>query len=203
MNPTIIGISGGSGSGKTTSALLLQKKIHNPSFILSQDRYYYDQSQLFNHDGGSINFDHPNSIEFSLMAQHLAQMKQGKSIEAPCYDFTTHKRKKEKDQIEPTRFIIVEGILIFSQSIIRELLNYRFYIDANEENRFLRRLSRDVKERGRSRHGVLNQIKQQVKPMHDQFVESSKQYAHAIIKNNSRPDQLENQINQIVQKHHW
>ena len=203
MNPTIIGISGGSGSGKTTSAIVLQQKIKSPSFILSQDRYYYDRSHLFDHDGGMINFDHPSSIEFSLMATQLTQLKQGQNIAAPSYDFVTHQRRKETDQIAPYEFIIVDGILIFSQPPIRAILDYRFYVDADEENRFMRRISRDTKERGRTKKGVLDQINRQVKPMHDQFVEPSKKYAHIVIQNNHEPAQLENQLDQIINQYHW
>ena len=201
----IIGIAGGSGSGKTTSSKLLREKLGGggDSLILFQDRYYIDQSQHFDQDGGIINFDHPSAIDFDLMAEQLGMLKKGHSIEAPRYDFATHTRLKNKDLISPRHFIIVDGILILSQQVIREQLDYRCYVDAPEQQRFERRLERDVRERGRSPKGVKRQIYQQVKPMHDQFVEPSKQYAHIILRNSKTFDELSQQLDQIISGQGW
>ncbi len=178
----IIGIAGGSGSGKTTFARRLRDRLGvENSEVLGQDSYYIDQSNKFDHDGGSVNFDHPESLDFSLMAKHLKMLKHGENIEVPIYDFATHKRLNETIKLTPKKIIFVDGILIFSQPQVVEWLDYKIFIDCEESLRFERRLSRDVKERGRTPEGVKAQFINQVKPMHDEFVEPSKSVACDIV----------------------
>ncbi len=178
----IIGIAGGSGSGKTTFATRLRARLgEEHSEVLGQDSYYIDQSNKFDHDGGAVNFDHPSSLEFSLMASHLLELKNGKSIDVPIYDFATHKRLPKADKLAPKRIIFVDGILIFSQPEVVNCLDHKIFIDCEEELRYTRRLDRDVKERGRTPEGVRAQFQAQVKPMHDEFVEPSKSVACDIV----------------------
>jgi uridine kinase len=174
----IIGISGGSGSGKTTFA----NSLHNlfgpeHSSLLQQDSYYHDHRHLFDYDGGSVNFDHPDTIDFALLAQHLKMLKARRSIKVPVYDFEAHSRLEQTRTLHAQRLILMEGMLIFSQQAVRECLDLKVYIDTQEPVRFSRRLSRDARERGRDPKGVEQQYKSHVKPMHDLFVEPSKDYA--------------------------
>ncbi len=183
----MIGVAGGSGSGKTTLAKELLKFCSEKNLkaqILRQDSYYIDQSDKFDKDGGAVNFDHPDSLEFSLLVEHLKELKQGKSISIPIYDFATHTRARHCEIMAPSPIIIVDGILIFSQPGIVEELDLKIFVDASEENRYQRRLNRDVKERGRTEEGVRDQFFNQVKPMHDEFVEPSKGLADVVIDNN-------------------
>lgn len=181
--PYIIGVAGGSGSGKTFFARELQKILGDEKCtILYQDNYYIDQSQSFDGDGGSVNFDHPESLDFALLAQGLAALKAGKSIKVPIYDFATHTRKNETLDCHPKKIILVDGILILDSKLVREELNEAIFFDTPEELRFKRRLERDVHERGRTAEGVKKQFDLQVKPMHNQFVEPSKNYAQTIVK---------------------
>lgn len=178
----IIGIAGGSGSGKTTFATRLRTLLgEQHSEVLGQDSYYIDQSNRFDHDGGSVNFDHPSSLDFPLMAQHLQKLKQGLTIKVPIYDFATHKRLPAADILTPKRVIFVDGILIFSQPNVVDCLDHKIFIDCDEGTRYERRLNRDVKERGRTPEGVEAQFIKQVKPMHDKFVEPSKSVACDIV----------------------
>ncbi len=185
--PLLVGISGGSGSGKTTFARMLnqflnQKLGEGTSAILAQDHYYIDQSAKFRGDGDpAVNFDHPSAIEFSLLAKHLEQLKIGKAIEVPIYDFVTHTRKRESTPFIPRPIIIVDGMLLLSQALIRPWLDHGIFVDAPEEIRYSRRLKRDVVERGRTPEGVEKQFKAQVKPMHDQFIEPSIEFASQVV----------------------
>jgi uridine kinase len=178
----LIGIAGGSGSGKTTLALEAQRMLGpERCTILSQDHYYFDQSKHFDADGGKVNFDHPNSIDFDLMVSHLKLLREGRSIELPIYDFATHSRLPRTQNFVSKDFIIVEGTLILTQAHLRELLDESFFIDTPERIRFERRLRRDVEERGRDPEGVRKQFDLQVRPMHEQFVEPSKSHAKSVI----------------------
>ena len=195
----IIGISGGSGSGKTTFARQLHLKLgESISNMLAQDHYYIDQSARFTSDGESVNFDHPDSIDFELLQQHLLQLKAGKSIEVPIYDFATHKRLLKTKRLQPPPVLLLDGTLILSQPKIRECLAESFFIDTPEEVRYARRLSRDVAERGRKPEGVQKQFLKQVKPMHDLFVEPSKGFATQIVSGNSSFDAP---VNEWARKH--
>lgn len=176
--PFIIGVAGGSGSGKTYFARELQRQLGiDVCEIIYQDNFYIDQSKKFDFDGGSVNFDHPSSIDFELLGKQLAQLKSGQPADIPIYDFVTHSRKSETIFIEPKPVIIVDGILIFHAENVRIHFDDMVYFDTPEQLRFDRRLERDVKERGREPEGVRNQFLKQVKPMHDQFVEPSKTFA--------------------------
>ena len=185
--PYLIGVAGGSGSGKTFFAEALKQKLHKLNGkdiceIVCQDNFYIDQSKEFDRDGGSVNFDHPNSIDFLLLAKHLNILKTGLNTEIPIYDFASHKRKTETIHVEAKKIIIVDGILIFHSDIVRSLFDDLIFFETPEDLRFSRRLTRDVKERGRSEAGVREQFLKQVKPMHDLFVEPSKCFANRIVK---------------------
>jgi len=180
MKSFVIGIAGGSGSGKTTLADALKNALGERSAILYQDSYYIDQSHRFDGDGGSVNFDHPESLEFSLMARHLRELKSGRSVEVPCYDFATHKRLQKTENFKCPEVVIVDGTLLLSQSEICDALDLAVFVDTPESLRYERRLARDVSERGRTPDGVLKQFTRQVKPMHDLFVEPSKAHAQLV-----------------------
>jgi len=181
----IVGVAGGSGSGKTYFVRSLVKAlgVKNCSVLL-QDNYYFDQSARFDFDGGSVNFDHPSSLDFDLLSLHLADLKLGKVIDVPTYDFKTHSRMKEVIKTSPKKFVIVDGILILSQEKVRMHFHESVFVETSEELRFSRRLKRDVQTRGRTPEGVKAQFLNQVKPMHDQFVEPSKEFANILISEN-------------------
>ncbi len=178
----IVGIAGGSGSGKTTFAKKLAEQLgEDLCAILGQDSYYIDQSHKFDGDGGTVNFDHPASLEFDLMSSHLKALKCSESIEVPIYDFATHKRLEKTITFKPKPVILVDGILILSIPSVRSELDEAIFIDCDENLRYERRLNRDVVERGRTPLGVFKQFHNQVKPMHDQFVEPSKKSATLVV----------------------
>jgi uridine kinase len=192
MEVRIVGVAGGSGSGKTTFAKRLREKIgEEHCCVLGQDSYYFDQSDRFDHDGGSVNFDHPNSLDFNLLAEHLSELKKGNNVNIPIYDFATHSRSSEPLNLSPKKIIFVDGILIFSQPQVVKELDYKIYIDCPENLRFERRLNRDVNERGRTKEGVKNQFYKQVKPMHDLFVEPSKEVACSVVNVDNFDKQVE------------
>jgi uridine kinase len=178
----ILGVAGGSGSGKTYFAKELQKALGPLATIVYQDNFYIDQSHRFDHDGGSVNFDHPESLDLRLLAKCLAELKTGNGTNIPVYDFKTHSRLKEELPVAPTKIVIVDGILIFHPDYLREQFDEMVFFDTPESLRFERRLERDVVERGRTVEGVKAQFLKQVKPMHDEFVEPSKTHAHTIVK---------------------
>ena len=178
----IISISGGSGSGKTTLARWVQERLGLKTQILSQDHYYFDQSHRFDRDGGSVNFDHPSAIEWGLLEKHLQDLKKGKSIEVPRYDFATHSRLKEKDPFEPSDVVVVDGTLLLSQKELLDFFDIKVFLDVPESLRYESRLKRDVNERGRTPEGVQAQFMGQVKPMHDQYVQPSQRHADWILR---------------------
>jgi uridine kinase len=179
---TLLGISGGSGSGKTTFSKLLSEALA-PSHcsMIAQDSYYIDQSAHFQGDGENVNFDHPSSLDFPLLAIHLAALKKGQAIQVPTYDFVTHTRRPETTTVHPKKVILVDGTLILSQPPIRDLLDYSLFIQTSEQVRFDRRYHRDLVERGRQPEGIRKQFYRQVKPMHDEFVEPSLTFATQVI----------------------
>lgn len=177
----VIGISGGSGSGKTTLARELVNQLGPRAAILYQDWYYRDQSHRFDRDGGSVNFDHPDALEFELLAQHLAELRSGRSIKTPQYDFVTHQRRAEPLPFTCREVVVVDGILILHAELVRPHLDLAIFVKTPEELRFSRRLERDVAERGRTPEGVKAQFQNQVKPMHDQFVEPSQTHADHVV----------------------
>ena len=183
QNSFLLGVSGGSGSGKTYFAEALQAALgREVCEIISQDNYYHDQSQRFDFDGGSVNFDHPDSLDFELLAKHLAAFKRGEEVDIPLYDFKTHSRLKETLHVKPKPVIVIDGILIFHPPAVRSQFDTLIYFDTAEALRFSRRLERDTKERGREPAGVRNQFLKQVKPMHDLFVEPCKAHAMTVIR---------------------
>lgn len=178
---TLIGVAGGSGSGKTTYAAQLCEFLElENSAILLQDSYYKDHSKVFKGDG-SVNFDHPDALDWDLMVDHLLALKSGKAIEVPIYNFTTHSREDRTRRQEPRKYIIVDGILIFAVPKVASLFDVKVFVDTAEPLRFERRLDRDVKERGRTKEGVLAQYQKTVLPMHDEFVEPSKDNADLVL----------------------
>ncbi len=185
--PYILGVAGGSGSGKSFFSEALVRELlkscgRNVCEIVYQDNFYIDQSQRFDRDGGAVNFDHPDSIDFSLLAAHLKILKAGQATDIPTYDFATHKRKSETLRIEPENIIIVDGILIFHSLEVRKLFDDLIFFQTPEDLRYQRRLERDVRERGRTPEGVREQFLKQVKPMHDLYVEPSMTFANTIVK---------------------
>lgn len=176
----ILGVAGGSGSGKTYFAKELKEALGDLATIVYQDNFYIDQSHRFDHDGGAVNFDHPDSLDLRLLAICLAELKTGQSTNIPIYDFKTHSRLKDQLLINATRIVIVDGILIFHPDYLREQFDEMIFFDTPESLRYERRLERDVNERGRTPEGVKAQFLSQVKPMHDQFVEPSKVHAHKV-----------------------
>ena len=178
----LIGVAGGSGSGKTTFARMLQANLkENFCGILAQDSYYRDRSKEFDRDGGKVNFDHPDAVEFPLMIEHLEKLKSNQDISVPQYDFVAHKRLEEHFIFVWRPVVILDGTLILSQPGLRGLLDFAYYIDTSEEIRFQRRLYRDVRERGRTPDGVQQQFNSQVRPMHDLYVEPTKTIADRVI----------------------
>lgn len=181
-NCIIIGVAGGSGSGKTTVAHNLIKTFKAEDAVLvEQDAYYKELTGLTLEERAKVNFDHPNSIEFDLLREHLLTLKSGKAIERPIYDFSMHSRKEEKVTINPSRIIIVEGILIFAVPEIRELFDVKIFVDTDADEMLLRRIERDINERGRTFDSVRDQYLSTVKPMYLEFAEPSKRYADIII----------------------
>ncbi|MDO5787919.1 MAG: uridine kinase [Fusobacterium sp.] len=178
----IIGVAGGSGSGKTTVANNLVKAFKAEDAVLvEQDAYYRELLNMSIEEKAKVNFDHPDSIEFELLRKHLEMLKEGKSIDRPIYDFTTHSRKEGAVRINSSKIIIVEGILIFAVPEIRELLDVKIFVDTDADEMILRRIERDMNERGRSFESVKNQYLTTVKPMFLEFCEPSKRYADVII----------------------
>ncbi len=187
----IIGIAGGSGSGKTYFARALFESIgQEHCALVYQDNFYIDQSSKFDFDGGSVNFDHPSSLDFDLLAEKLRQLKSGKDTQIPIYDFATHQRKTETYHQPTKKIILVDGILIFHPENVRVLFDEMIFFDTAQDLRFKRRLERDVHERGRTPEGVHNQFFKQVKPMHDQFVEPSKEFADYVVKDSGDYDKV-------------
>lgn len=202
MSVTIIGIAGGSCSGKTTFSRRAKEKLGlDNCSVLFQDNYYIDQSHRFDEDGGSVNFDHPNSLDFPLMAKHLSMLKKGESVEVPLYDFATHTRKPESLQFSPKKIVLVDGILLLSQKSLVEIFDTSIFIECDPEIRFQRRLDRDVAERGRTPEGVKAQFDKQVEPMHQEFVESSKTRAALVISQEEYLNNMDDYINKLAQQY--
>jgi uridine kinase len=180
--PLVIGIAGGSGSGKTTLANMILERV-GPEKIayLPHDAYYKDLSNLPPNERATINFDHPNSLDNELLIQHVQQLKRSEPVDLPIYDFKTHSRTVYTKRIEPRQVIMVEGILIFAEPALRKLLEVKIFVDTDADIRFIRRLERDINERGRSTESVVHQYLATVRPMHMEFVEPSKRYADVII----------------------
>jgi len=180
--PLVIGIAGGSGSGKTTLANMILERVGVARIaFLSHDAYYKDLSDLPFNQRHMVNFDHPDSLDTELLIQHVNQLKQYQSIDLPIYDFKTHSRTSATRRIDPQPVIMVEGILIFAEPALRELLEVKIFVDTDPDIRFIRRLERDIIERGRTTESVIRQYLSTVRPMHLEFVEPSKRYADVIV----------------------
>lgn len=180
--PLTIGIAGGTGSGKTTVAnVILEKVGKNHIAYLPHDAYYRDLGDLPYDQKAAMNFDHPDSLETELMVSHILDLKAGNAVEIPIYDFSIHSRTSKTIRVEPHPVIIVEGILLFGDKKLRDLLDIKIFVDTDADIRFIRRLQRDITERGRTTDMVVQQYLTTVRPMHLEFVEPSKRYANVII----------------------
>lgn len=181
----IIGIGGGTGSGKTTVVnKIISENPQGEVAIISQDSYYKDLSHLDYEARTKVNFDHPNSIDFKLLCKHLAQLRKGESIEQPVYSFVEHNRTDQTVTTHPKKVIVVEGILILTDPVIRDLFDIKIFVHADSDERLIRRLKRDTAERGRDLEEVLQRYQTTLKPMHQQFIEPTKEFADIIIPNN-------------------
>jgi uridine kinase len=180
--PLVIGVAGGSGSGKTTIINAIIKELEGVDIVtLQHDSYYRDNTHLPMEERILINYDHPDALETDLLVRHLKELIAGREIQMPIYDFTIHNRKHEGIQKKPAPVIIVDGILIFVEEELRELMDVRIFVDTDDDIRFIRRLKRDMRERSRTMESVINQYLETVKPMHSAFVQPSLRYAHVII----------------------
>ena len=178
----VIGVAGGTGSGKTTvSESILDRVGRDRIAYLQQDSYYCDLSHLPLAERVQVNFDHPDSLETDLLIRHLTALRDGLAVDVPVYDYTLYTRTGQTRRVEPRRVILVEGILIFAEKVLRELFDVRIFVDADADIRFIRRLQRDLEERGRSAESVVRQYLSTVRPMHLEFVEPTKRYADVII----------------------
>ncbi|WP_283642198.1 uridine kinase [Croceibacter atlanticus] len=181
----IIGIAGGTGCGKTTVVnQIIDQLATEDVAVISQDHYYKDTSNLTLEQRTKINFDHPQSIDFPLLTQHLNDLRNNKPIEQPVYSFVEHNRTRETTTTYPTKVMIVEGILILTNPELRDLFDIKIYVHADSDERLIRRLKRDIAERGRDLEEVLNRYQTTLKPMHQQFIEPTKEFADMIIPNN-------------------
>ena len=178
----IIGIAGGSGAGKTTVALTVAERMGKDNVgYLSQDWYYLDHSYMSEEEVSKLNLDHPNAFDTPLLIEHLNQLKQGNDIEVPVYDFKTHSRTKETFTLSPKSVIVLEGILVLAIEELRNVLDFKIFVDADPDIRLIRRLERDIKDRGKTYDGTIKRYLSTVKPMHDAFVEPSKMDADIIV----------------------
>ena len=180
----IIGIAGGTGSGKTTVVNKITQELPTDEVcVISQDSYYNATDNLTYEERTKINFDHPRAIDFDLIIEHLKALKEGKTIDQPVYSFVTHNRTKDVIKTHPRKVVIVEGILIFNNEELRDLFDIKIFVHADTDERLIRRVRRDINERGRDVNEVLTRYQDTLKPMHQQFIEPTKNYADIIIPN--------------------
>ncbi|MEO7134932.1 MAG: uridine kinase [Vicinamibacterales bacterium] len=178
----VIGVAGGSGSGKTTVVRRIVDSLGPEQVtLLDHDRYYRDRNDLRLEERASLNYDHPDALETDLMVAHVRALKAGNAVDVPQYDFTRHARLSETETFQPRRALIVEGILVFTDAALRDLMDIKVFVDTDSDTRFIRRLQRDVAQRGRTMESVIDQYQHTVKPMHLEFVAPSKRYADVII----------------------
>ena len=177
----VIGIAGGTGSGKTTLMKNIIQRFGGAVTVLSHDNYYKRHDELPLEEREKLNYDEPDALETDLMARHLEQLRRGEAIDCPVYDFTVHNRSDETIRVVPQRVIIVEGILIFENEPLRNLMDIRIFVDTDADIRLCRRIKRDVNKRGRTLESVLTQYQQTVKPMHEEYVEPSKRFADIVV----------------------
>ena len=197
----VIGIAGGTGSGKTTLMNNIMTEFEGMVTVLSHDNYYKRHDELTFEERSGLNYDEPNAIETSLMVEHLIQLRNGQAIDCPVYDFTRHNRSDETIRLEPKPVIIVEGILIFENEPLRNLMDIRLFVDTDADVRLCRRIKRDVTKRGRTLESVLNQYQATVKPMHEKYVEPSKKYANLVIPEDGKNVVALDMILGRIQKH--
>ncbi|HEX6746866.1 MAG TPA: uridine kinase [Longimicrobium sp.] len=182
MKPFLIGIAGGTGSGKTTVARRIYQSLHLDSAVfLDYDSYYKELGDLSIEERQRINFDHPDSLDTALLIHHLERLIAGEAIEKPVYDFTRHTRAPESIRVQPRDVILVDGILLFADARLREMFDLKIFVDTEADVRFIRRLRRDLEERGRALESVIDQYLKTVRPMHFEFVEPTKRYADVIL----------------------
>lgn len=197
----IIGIAGGTGSGKTTVVKRITECLPSGEVVvIPQDSYYFDSSHLPLEERQEINFDHPSSIEFELLVEHVAMLKQGKGIEQPIYSYLTCTRTRETICITPKDIVIIEGILIFTNPNLRNLMDIKVFVDADADDRLARVIMRDIVERGRSVTNVLERYEKTVKPMHLQFIEPTKRYADIIVPQGGNNLVAINILSSIIEK---
>ena len=200
-NILVIGIAGGTGSGKTTLMDNLIGKFQNEVTFLSHDNYYRRHDELTYAQRCGLNYDEPDSLETELMAEHLTKLRRGEAIDCPIYDFTVHNRSDKTMRIVPKQVIIVEGILIFENEALRNLMDIRVFVDTDADIRLCRGIARDVTERGRTLESVLTQYQQTVKPMHERYVEPSKKFAHIVVPEGGKNFVALDMITGRIQRH--
>ena len=200
-NILVIGIAGGSGSGKTTLMNNIVARFADNITVLSHDSYYRRHDDMTYEERCQLNYDEPAALETDLMVRHLDQLRKGEPIDCPVYDFTVHNRSDEVTRIEPRKVIIVEGILIFQNRELRDLMDIRIFVDTDADIRLCRRVKRDVNKRGRSLESVLNQYQDTVKPMYEKYVEPSKKHAHILAPEGGKNAVALDLIENLIAKH--
>ena len=200
-NILVIGIAGGSGSGKTTLMNNIVSRFSEDITVLSHDSYYRRHDEMTYEERCQLNYDEPAALETELMVKHLDRLRNGEAIDCPEYDFTVHNRSDKVQHIEPSRIIIVEGILIFENEALRDLMDIRIFVDTDADIRLCRRVKRDVNKRGRSLESVLIQYQQTVKPMYEKYVEPSKKYAHILVPEGGKNTVAQEFIISLLEKH--
>ena len=197
----VLGIAGGSGSGKTTLMNNIVSRFSEDITVLSHDSYYRRHDDMTYEERCQLNYDEPAALETELMVKHLDRLRNGEANDCPVYDFTVHNRSDATQRIEPSRIIIVEGILIFENEALRNLMDIRIFVDTDADIRLCRRVKRDVNKRGRSLESVLSQYQETVKPMYEKYVEPSKKYAHILVPEGGKNTIAQEFIISLLEKH--
>ena len=200
-NVMVIGIAGGTGSGKTTLMKNLTQRLGNEVTVMSHDNYYKRLDHLSFEERCAVNYDEPAAFDTSLMTYHLSELRRGAEVDVPIYDFTVHNRSNETVHLVPRKVIIVEGILIFENQALRDLMDIRIFVDTDADIRLCRRIKRDVTKRGRTLESVLKQYQTTVKPMHEAYVEPSKKYAHIVVPEGGKNEVALDMILDRIQRH--
>lgn len=201
METMVIGIAGGTGSGKTTLTAILKERFRNNISVINHDSYYKSHSDMPFEERCKLNYDHPDAFDTALLVRDLKALRQGEVIQCPTYDYTVHDRSPITVEVRPAKAVIVEGILIFENTALRKLMDIKIFVDTDADVRILRRLLRDVKERGRTLDSVVDQYLTTVKPMHEAFVEPSKKYADIIVPSGGRNAVAQDMIVERIRRH--